>query len=197
MESEFSPYREVIDLPGWLWLSFALVAALLSLMYFGLHEVVRDEDASLIWLWNATWLPAIAACAVLPLLLARLEIHVDRDWITLRFGLLGLVRTHIPRRLIEHIEPLSYRPIRQFGGWGIRWGYLKGTWTTAYSMRGSTGVLLVLHTPIRAAFLRTNQVLIGTRHPACLAAMLGRATVGAPTDACRTHQSERGEASGA
>lgn len=41
---------------------------------------------------------------------------------------------------IERVEPCQYRPIRQYGGWGIRRG--RGGW--AYSVSGDRGVRLHL-----------------------------------------------------
>ena len=41
---------------------------------------------------------------------------------------------------IEHCEARTYRPIVEYGGWGIRWG-LRGK---AYNVRGNRGVQLEL-----------------------------------------------------
>ncbi len=48
----------------------------------------------------------------------------------------------VPLSEIESVEAVTYRPIRDFGGWGIRYGFFKKQW--AYNMKGKEGVLLGL-----------------------------------------------------
>ena len=80
----------------------------------------------------------------------------------------------ILRNNIERVEATTYRPIRQFGGWGIRRGRLQGTETGVYSIRGSTGVLVTLVKPMRIAFGSVNQVLIGVMDSPRLTEYLSR-----------------------
>ena len=58
----------------------------------------------------------------------------------------------------------QYRPILDYGGWGIRWGPGKG-W--AYNVSGNRGVQLEL--------LDGKQLLIGSQNPEKLAQMIGKA----------------------
>jgi hypothetical protein len=53
---------------------------------------------------------------------------------------------------IERYEPRTYRPLREFGGWGIRWT----PGTLAYTVSGDRGVQLRLTTG--------RSVLVGSRH---------------------------------
>jgi len=56
---------------------------------------------------------------------------------------------------IAQYEVRRYKPIREFGGWGIRQGFfVKGT---AYNVRGNKGLQLVLK--------NGKKILIGTQHP--------------------------------
>lgn len=79
MPSDRCAYSEIVNMPGWVWFSLALMLALTVVMFLGLREAVLDEAPSLIWLWDVIWLPSIAVLVVLPLLLARLDIRVDED----------------------------------------------------------------------------------------------------------------------
>jgi hypothetical protein len=49
-------------------------------------------------------------------------------------------RRRIPFERIRHCEARTYRPVAEYGGWGIRWGF-KGT---AYNVSGNRGVQLDL-----------------------------------------------------
>jgi hypothetical protein len=59
----------------------------------------------------------------------------------------------IPWSEIKQLEARQYRPLREFGGWGIRWAPGK----IAYNVRGNQGVWIE----------RMNErgVLVGSQHP--------------------------------
>lgn len=175
-------YHEVVPAPAWVWLLLALTLVLSVLLYVGLREAIRDEAPAAIWLWDLIWVPSIMAMVVVPLLLARLEIHVGNGRLRVRFGWTPLIEKEIALRIIERAEPVTYRPIRQFGGWGIRRGSFRGKSTAVYSVRGSTGLLLELATPIRAAFVYTDRVLIGTLDAPSLAEYLNWGQNSPPAD---------------
>ena len=64
-----------------------------------------------------------------------------------------LLNRTIALRDIASAEVCAYRPIRDYGGWGVRWG----AGGIAYNARGNRGVQLVLKTGKR--------VLIGSQRP--------------------------------
>lgn len=112
------------------------------------------------------WLYAVAALLVLiALSLATLQMRtsVAPDAITIRFGFLNTTR--IPIAEIDRAEAIAYRPIRDYGGWGIR-GFGR---RRALNVRGDRGVLVV----------RTSgaTVLIGSQHPRELLSALARVGV--------------------
>ncbi|MEP7133153.1 MAG: hypothetical protein ABI914_08300 [Acidobacteriota bacterium] len=112
------------------------------------------------------WLYAVAALLVLiALSLATLQMKttVAPDAVTVRFGFLSTTR--IPVSEIARAEAVAYRPIRDYGGWGIR-GLGR---RRALNVRGDRGVLVV----------RTNgaTVLIGTQNPRELLSALARVGV--------------------
>jgi hypothetical protein len=73
------------------------------------------------------------------LLKVALETRVDDEAITLRYH--GLFKTRrIPIKTIRRAEARRYRPLREYGGWGIKFG--PSGW--AYNVSGSEGVQLRL-----------------------------------------------------
>ena len=169
-----APYRETIPWPTWLRL---LVAALFlaSLAIFVLFRgEVRAGAPGMLWVWDAIWIPSLLGTLAVPVLLGRLVIRVEKDALVLRYGFLSSIAKRIPLSLIEGAEAVSYSPLREFGGWGIRRGDFAGSPTAVYSLRGSNGVLVTLTSPIEAAYLRTNKILIGSRSHRALAEHLSR-----------------------
>tara|TARA_B100001750_G_scaffold203907_1_gene179983 strand:+ start:4611 stop:4832 length:222 start_codon:yes stop_codon:yes gene_type:complete len=59
----------------------------------------------------------------------------------------------LPFETIKKAAPVTYRPIRDYGGWGIRYGS-KGK---AYNVSGNQGVLL--------EFTKSKPILIGSQKP--------------------------------
>jgi hypothetical protein len=74
-------------------------------------------------------------------LFCRLETTVSGDHVSVQFGRLPVFHRQIRLRDIGHAEVCSYRPIRDFGGWG--WGYGRGE-VQAFTVKGSSGVCLTV-----------------------------------------------------
>ena len=105
----------------------------------------------LIWLLFGIGLPVF-------FLLLRLEVEVTPSAVLIRYA--PLFTREIGRNEIAGVEALTYGPLREFGGWGIRgWGG-----RVAYNVRGNQGVELTLRDGRR--------VLIGTQRAAELAAAI-------------------------
>ena len=68
----------------------------------------------------------------------RLITEVTPDGLHVRFA--PFVNRHIAFEDIEHCEARQYSPIREYGGWGIRWGRSG----KAYNVSGNWGVQLTL-----------------------------------------------------
>jgi hypothetical protein len=88
---------------------------------------------------------------------------VASDAVTVRYGFLYRVR--IPFSEIAHAEAVSYRPVRDYGGWGIR-GFGR---RRALNTRGNQGVLIT-----RAD---GSTILVGSQKPRELLAALARGGV--------------------
>jgi hypothetical protein len=91
---------------------------------------------------------------------------VASDAVTVRYGFLYRVR--IPFSEIAHAKAVSYRPVRDYGGWGIR-GFGR---RRALNTRGNQGVLIT-----RAD---GSTILVGSQKPRELLAALARG--GVPTE---------------
>lgn len=130
-------YREVQRFrQPWLW---ALLGAVALLM------VVLGPVA---WLG----LGVVGAVAVFIFAL-RLETEVRTDGVYVRLWPVHRSFRRIPWAELERYEARQYSPLREFGGWGIRWAPGK----IAYNVSGNQGVWLE----------RTNDrsILVGSQRP--------------------------------
>lgn len=86
--------------------------------------------------WEAAGIAVLLSFAVAGLLaLFRLRTVVDQTMIDIRLQPLGLGR-RIARDQITTATPVTYRPLADFGGWGVRLG--REGWM--YNMRGNRAV---------------------------------------------------------
>jgi len=113
-------------------------------------------------LWTYA-LMALVVLLLLSLLTMRQVTRVEPGAVTVSFGL--LYRTSIPTSDIRTAEAVRYRPVREYGGWGIR-GLGR---RRALNMRGDRGVLLTRGDG--------STVLIGSQRPRELLAALAQAGV--------------------
>jgi hypothetical protein len=112
------------------------------------------------------WLYALVAF-VFAILIAVVTAHqttrVTPEAVEVRFGV--LYRTSIPIADLAQAEAVAYRPIREYGGWGIR-GFGR---RRALNMRGDRGVLLHRKDG--------STILVGSQKPRELLAALAQAGV--------------------
>ena len=125
---------------------------------------------------NMPWVPAVVGVPLilLPLMFGRLRIRMDAEMLTAEFGYLGWPIQRVPLTKIVRARVVSYRPIVQFGGWGIRAGRLDGELTSVYTVRRTTGVLLELAEEHRISGFRTKRFLIGSLESERLSAAIGK-----------------------
>ena len=100
---------------------------------------------------------------VMPLLFftGGMEIEVSDGGIDLQALPLPLCRQHIDYSTIATYEARQYRPLLDYGGWGIRFG--RGG--KAYTVSGQQGVQLV--------FKNGQRLLIGSQQPDQLVEAIG------------------------
>ncbi|MDD2702517.1 MAG: hypothetical protein PHC33_00710 [Candidatus Omnitrophica bacterium] len=110
----------------------------------------------------------------IPFLFGKMAVTVLNGELRVRFGYFRLINFIFPLSDILTAEEVSFGPIRDFGGWGIRCGRFRGKPANCLTMRGNKGVLLVLRRAVRICFLRTDNILIGVRDPGALLRALGK-----------------------
>jgi hypothetical protein len=154
-------FREVQRLrQWWVWL---LVYGAATLTWYGfVQQIVLGQPFGtnpapdwvmwLIWLTFGFGFPVFFHTL-------RLVVEVGHDRIRIRYVPL-LTRT-ISFEEIESHAVRTYKPIRECGGWGIRWW---GRQRRAYSVSGDQGVELKLHSGER--------VMVGSQKPEQLAQAL-------------------------
>lgn len=121
---------------------------------------------------NAGW--AIAVAVLFPLLFGRLLITTADGMLSISFGYIGVFKKDIPFSEIRESRVVEYRPLRQFGGWGIRCGRFEGEPTGCYSMKGKRGLLLLLSNKVRVCLMKTDRLIIGCNEPERLKASIGK-----------------------
>jgi len=95
--------------------------------------------------------------AFLFFLFFRLTVRVRDACVEAEFGFLGWIRFRVPLDTVRACEAVTYRPLLEFGGWGIRYG--RGG-RRCYNARGNRGVLLDTS---------GGQIVIGSQQPDRLA----------------------------
>jgi hypothetical protein len=83
--------------------------------------------------------PVVVLALLIFFAVARLVVRVSPEGLDIEFR--PLTHRHIPLADISACEARVYRPIREYGGWGMRWGWKGGR---AYNVRGNRGVQLTL-----------------------------------------------------
>lgn len=87
----------------------------------------------------------------------RLATIVNEQGIDARFKAMPFAHKTFSWAEIEKAEVLSYSPLAEYGGWGLRYGFSAG-W--CYNVRGKTGLKLRLK--------NGKQFMIGTQQPGLL-----------------------------
>ena len=106
-------YSEKQYFPKWL----LLIIAVAGLLPFIIVSAVHTFPVSLIM---TSLIPTVLIFALF--LSCNLRTEVFSDGIRYRFFPFHLHRHFIPNNEIEKIYVRKYSPLRDYGGWGIRWG---------------------------------------------------------------------------
>ena len=103
----------------------------------------------------------VAPIAIVALfLLTSLETEVRSNALYVRLFPFHIRHRKIPAEDLSECYARTYRPILEYGGWGIRYSFRKGR-GRAYNMTGNQGVQLV--------FKNGKRLLIGSQKPDDLA----------------------------
>lgn len=71
----------------------------------------------------------------------KLKTEIDEYYISYRFVPFHFSAKKIYWEDVEHVYVTSYSPLRDFGGWGIRYSFRKGK---AFNVSGNIGLQLIL-----------------------------------------------------
>jgi hypothetical protein len=145
----------------WMWIFIFLFAAA-AIVYFAIginRQIIQGKpvgnnplsDTGLIAMGLLTFL--IVFMIVFLVMKAKLIVEISENSIQFRFHPFINKYKVIDRREIERFEVRKYRPIRDFGGWGIRTGFRKNG--IAYNVSGNLGLQLYL--------INGKKILIGTQ----------------------------------
>jgi hypothetical protein len=161
-------YREEQTFGWWVYALLAVLIVALAGLGLGwapqahpgptvpVHAMARDVPLGLVF---GLTLPAVLVVGVL-----RMITEVTPAEVRVWFGWLPTYRRVVPIDAIKGVEVVRYRPIADYGGWGIRRGR---DGERVLNARGDRGVRLSLTDGTR--------LLIGSQRPEELAAALKRA----------------------
>ena len=130
----------------------SVIATIAGLLYGGSGDLSPLQTLAL-----SVWLVGFVALYAWFLLVGRLETVVDDVGLRIRWYPLHLRWRQIPLDGVERVEPVKYRPIWEYGGYGIRMGIRR----RAYNVVGNRGV--------RLHYMGGRHLLIGSRRPEELA----------------------------
>lgn len=139
------PWLWIPIVAGAAWTTWALWRQVIHGLPVGSNPM-GDTGLLLVWALCALGLPAL-------FLVTHLRTEVRPDGVHLRFTPFHLRERFHPLETLAEAEAVTYSPIREYGGWGIRWGP-KG-W--AYNVSGNRGV--------RLTFVDGRRLLVGSRKP--------------------------------
>lgn len=145
----------------WLWgLMGGILVMLLAIL--GLIIFQAPDDEGRITATVGVGIGIVIEIAVMMLMyVLKLSVRLDAESLHIRF--FPLVTRTIRLDQIAHWEARTYRPILEYGGWGIRCGW-KGM---AYNVSGNQGVQLEL--------VNGKRILIGLQRAEELAMAIGEA----------------------
>jgi hypothetical protein len=149
-------YKEV-QRPNQIWV-WAIILALAILMWISFFRQVvmgipfgnnpgSDMEVTILWIIFGIAFPIVMLGWL------RLITEVRDDGVYVRFVPFHLTTRVFLFKDMTSYESLKYRPLRRFGGWGVRWNF---SGEKAYSISGKQGVLIEVN---------GDMILIGSREP--------------------------------
>lgn len=153
------------------------VYPLAAAAFFGMIFAQMAEGLST-GVWKGGWalagLNAFTVCGgLLVLNVLYMSTEVTRTELVVTMGrFFPLYRRRVALADITEVRAVTYRPLRDAGGWGIRWGRFEGSRCAFLNARGDQGVLLELR--------NGKRLIVGSQDAGALeAAVLREARPGA------------------
>ncbi len=140
----------------WLW---TLMLALIVLAFCAIASAFTQNRSPAAAAFTAGMWAVFGLGIPVLLMITRLVVEVRPNELRCRFFPFHLRPRVFDTKTIVKCMPCEYRPLRDFGGWGIRKGFGSKGW--AYNVSGALGVQLV--------FKDGRKLLIGSQRPEELA----------------------------
>lgn len=151
-------FREVQTFSSWLRLLLVLSMALaVAISGFALRETITQPKTPNVFvpiLLTAVAM-AIPIAAAIFFFIIKLETEVRSDGLYVRFYPIHIRYKRFTADNLQQYYTRRYRPILEYGGWGIRYSFTKKG--KAYNISGDKGVQLVL--------TNSRKLLIGSQRP--------------------------------
>ena len=137
---------------GWIW--YVIVICIWGPVLFPVYSLMneRGNDSADIWeLLFVLFLVIFLALGFTWLFVKmKLMLEINTDGIRFKFFPFHLKYKDIKKEEIERFEVRTYRPVSEYGGWGIKGG--KKSKGMAYNVRGNIGLQLYLKTGKKILF---------------------------------------------
>lgn len=136
----------------WLWIPLVLMSAYLTLALLNEYVFhIKDLPLPETQMVALSWIVMISLIFLFWIM--RLETMIKKDGIYFRYRPFNSTYKRIQWSELESAKVRTYKPLREYGGWGLRIGLTaKGM---AFSVSGNQGLQLV--------FKDGKHILIGTR----------------------------------
>lgn len=139
----------------WIW--FLILALDATLIITFIQEIALGipigEETLPIWFY--IWLFASFVLATAFLFISKLKTRISTEGISIQYSPIHRKAIVIPKEDIEDCYVRLYRPIADYGGWGLRTAFNKKN-GKAYNVSGNIGIQLELK--------NGKKILIGTRN---------------------------------
>jgi hypothetical protein len=142
----------------WLWL-MTIAAALVSILPIAYEMYQQAVDYGSPFADESLNISVVVVVVIFIALLGllyvcKLELRIDSDGLNYRFYPFMIKYRHIAPGEILNWQVRKYSPLKEYGGWGIRYSTSRG-W--AYNVSGNMGLQLEL--------VNGKRILFGTRKP--------------------------------
>jgi hypothetical protein len=131
---------------GWaLWVHFLIgltfIAAVIPLIELAKGNIGSGEGAMPVWEAILCLVVGFGFPLAIYGLFGQLRTRITSEGIDIRWGYWEVIKKRIPFEEIEGAEAVTYSPLGEFGGWGIRAGTKK---KRGWTIRGNRALLLHL-----------------------------------------------------
>jgi hypothetical protein len=117
-----SQFHEKSGFPAWIFWSMLSIPTILYL-----HEIITSPEDVEPFDWIGLIILAIVGLFIYSI---KLKVSIDQKGITYQYPPFRNKPTTIPWDDIQTIELLKINPLKEFGGWGLRYGKLGTAFTT-------------------------------------------------------------------